>query len=183
MNKQDSFNYVLAGSAANVLLTYYYKTELLQNLKAPNDGDVLLIPKEPQTTKRKITFSTIDLFNIGNYTLKDNQHEDTSGTFVNKHSSINTFDSLDINIEPKVDYIIIDGINILAPDVLLDRYQEYRRNANVIKITVLEKVVHEYNTLFEKPEIKTYKIQSIRNTSRRMFNNNNSTFRMGKLMF
>ena len=46
LEKQEefNFNYVLAGSSANALLTYFYRPDLLDKLKAPNDGDILIIP-------------------------------------------------------------------------------------------------------------------------------------------
>ena len=176
LESQEEFNYVLAGSSANAILTYFYKPELLSKLPQPNDGDILIIPKVRPVEKGKLNFNKFKLFIIGTYNLKSNQHYEKSGTFLQNESnfSLETFNSIDVNIESNIQYITINGIKILIPEQLIDRYKEFstekRKNSNLIKISVLEEVILEYREKFLNGDItiQNFKIHSSNdNRSRR----------------
>lgn len=184
LERQTEFDYVLAGSSANALLAYFYRTESLADLPAPNDGDILIVAKERPVGKRKINFKDINLHKIGNYKLDDKQKEEESGTFVTSKPTDDTFTSIDVNIEAMVKYISINGFKILNPDVLLDRYKEFGRPANSVKKSVLAKVIPEYKDALEKGkiEIETYRMPSDRNNSRGYSSRfNNTGFSRGAL--
>jgi hypothetical protein len=144
---KTGYNYVFAGSSANALLTYFTEPELLQMLPKPNDGDIIIIPDE---YKQRYSFRQLFLYTIGPYRLQKNQYDTDSGTFVfdNVFDSENAFESIDVNIESSVPYIIIDSFKILSPKELLARYFEHKRaNKNEPKISVLSKILQKTNSL------------------------------------
>lgn len=167
-SKDGEFDYVLTGSTAVALLTYFVNPESLYQLQVPGDGDVLIVPKDIPHGKRKVTFATLNLKRIGQYILPQRQYDEDSGTFEKEktnQSSI-SFDSLDVNIEHQLNYIELQGIRIFNPQNLLDRYTEYRRDKNTKKIEVLEKINSQ---VMEVPGVTygTYKMYNSELNSRR----------------
>ena len=135
--EDSGHNYVIAGSSANALLTYFFRPDLLHNLSEPDDGDFIVIP---DNFSRVSNFSSEGLKKIGNYiTYKPNEK---SSSFNKTNKSDFEFNSIDINLENSIKYIIVEKFKIINPTDLNIRYTEnFRQNKNSNKVTVLTEVL------------------------------------------
>lgn len=177
--KRSENNYVIVGSSANALLTYFYRPDLLSTLSAPNDGDIIIIPVANENNNRRsrkassvLKFRTEGVESIGTYKLKSNQYDEQSGTFEKVMTTPNTFDSFDVILESSCEYISIDDFNILEPNKLFSTYKEHgdlesRKEKNAPKIKVLEQVLIEYN----KNPLKTNKFTKIKSKNNNRIGN------------
>ena len=139
-------NYVIAGSSANALLTYYFRPDLLSKLPEPNDGDFIVIPDKFSSLT---SFLEIGLTKIGTYETQNNF--ENSSTFDNERTSQDEFDSIDINLEGHISYIIVDGFKIIDPEELNDRYIDNWRENNNKKREILSQVLESKKIeLYEK---------------------------------
>jgi len=154
---EDKLNYVITGSSAVALLTFVYRPDLLNGLKAPNDCDILIKGLVKQN------FNNLSIKQIGDYELPPEQFDTTSGTFTKKAASENTFPKIDISIETgKLEYVELPELpefRILNPTELLKVYKgnlelrtENKKKNNEIKISVLQKIFDETKISLLKPK-------------------------------
>ena len=146
----QGYNYVIAGSSANALLTFFIMPELLSELSQPDDGDFIIIPDEFS----KITnFRSIGLTQVGEY--KTSKPDTKSSTFKKEENrkSENEFNSIDINLEKDIKYIIINGFKIISPEELNDIYIDNFRDKNEIKRDILSQIL-------ESGKLKSYEIKN-----------------------
>ena len=146
----QGYNYVIAGSSANALLTFFIMPELLSNLTQPDDGDFIIIPDD---FSKVTNFRAIGLTKVGEY--KTNKPDTKSSTFKKEENrkSENEFNSIDINLEKDIKYIIINGFKIISPEELNDRYIENFRDKNEIKRDILSQIL-------ESGKLKSYEIKN-----------------------
>lgn len=145
LKSDDRFNYVLVGSGANALLTYFYRPELLKTLPMPEDGDILIRPKNYKRCfgiDSKPTFIKLSILKIGKYIIDEKQKNENSATFYKNSKKANnnnkdkskakeditkpTFSSIDVNIVTgMISYFKVHEFAILNIDDMIGNYNEF----------------------------------------------------------
>lgn len=169
LKKSGYKKYSIVGSGAVALLVYFYKPELLKDLKEPNDGDVYI---DNNFTKGS-SFTIHSIFNIWTYYILESQKEKhiKSATFKDPNPKPNCFKEIDLTMVPKLNkYVkLANNINIITPTELIGLYKpeldnanniEQRKDKNEPKIKVLDQL------------IDMEEIQNIRKSNHRNNNNN-----------
>ena len=170
LKKSGYKKYSIVGSGAVALLAYFYKPELLKDLKEPNDGDVYI---DNNFTKGS-SFAIPPKYNIGTYNILESQKEKhiKSATFKDPNPKPNCFKEIDLTMVPKLNkYVkLANNINIITPIELRNLYKpeldnanniEQRKDKNEPKIKVLDQL------------IAMKEIQNIRKSNHRNNSNNN----------
>ena len=174
--KQKKLKYTICGSGAVALLAYFFKPELLEKLKEPNDGDIYII----DNYKRDDNFKSKSFFNFDTYIILEHQmHENSkSATFIDPNPKPDCFESIDLTMSTMQSYVkLAKNINVFVPKKLLSLYTgntfdiANRTEKNAPKISVLSNLMDVKG--IDQIGVKTHKINN--NNRRRNFKQTQTT--------
>ena len=147
-------NCILTGSGALALLVLTYGMgDDKRRLPIPNDLDFLVVQNDTVIKPR----------HIGTYSIKSSQCETTQSITYEENSDAST--SFDLMSIPKMQYCVINGINVILPSKLLKEYMGNKRSSDCTKIEILQQMINS-DVFFNMKEITA----NSKDTSKRLVN-------------
>jgi hypothetical protein len=149
-NKYEN-NWAITGSVAIFYLLY--KNNLIKKYKIiPSDIDILISSNELIYNK-----------NVGDFNRVQSVPEKSVTYLRNKINIDHIINKIDISVTDNIEYITIDGINIIKPEKILKVYEENidSPDRNIIKdkykINILKKFIEKINLPYTSKNIRVKK--------------------------